>query len=207
MTAMSLDEAPLRRLLRARDYRVMPWKNGLGTTTEIAVDPPEAELSEFTWRISIADLTVSGPFSTFAGYDRILVQIEGEPMTLAHEGRGDRRLALLVPHRFAGELVTQGRLVTAARDFNVMVRRERARADLAVHRLSAGERVRAEALDGTRVVFVLHGSTLIHGYRESDEIAAQAGETLVTTETSSLGITAAGEGATVFVISIVAAPS
>ncbi|TIV74879.1 MAG: HutD family protein, partial [Mesorhizobium sp.] len=30
------------RILRAADYRVMPWKNGGGTTTEIAVSPDGA---------------------------------------------------------------------------------------------------------------------------------------------------------------------
>src|SRR5690349_15258414 len=98
------------RLLRPADYRVMPWKNGLGTTTEIAVDPPGVGLDAFTWRISIADLQVSGPFSTFPGHDRVLVQIEGEPMTLSHEGGVGQRLRLLSPHRFAGELATHGAL-------------------------------------------------------------------------------------------------
>ena len=84
----------------------MPWKNGLGTTTEIAVHPPGAGLDAFAWRVSIADLGASGPFSIFAGYDRTLVQIEGAPMTLSHAGRGEKRLSLLSPYRFAGELDT-----------------------------------------------------------------------------------------------------
>src|SRR4051812_41801439 len=96
------------RVIRPAGYRVMPWKNGQGTTTEIAVHPLGAALDAFTWRLSIADLAASGPFSTFAGYDRILVQLEGAPMALAHEGRGEHRLTRLVPHRFAGEWPTQG---------------------------------------------------------------------------------------------------
>ena len=28
------------RVIDASHYRVMPWKNGFGTTTEIAIDPP-----------------------------------------------------------------------------------------------------------------------------------------------------------------------
>lgn len=94
---------PLRHL-RSDDYRVMPWKNGLGTTTEIAVHPPDAALTDFTWRLSIADLGASGPFSSFPGYDRILVQLDGPPMILAHEGLAERRLTLREPYRFAGEL-------------------------------------------------------------------------------------------------------
>ncbi|APR81395.1 Hypothetical protein A7982_06742 [Minicystis rosea] len=204
---MRTDAVPARRVIRARDCRVMPWKNGLGTTTEIAVEPEDAGLSAFTWRISIADLTTSGPFSTFAGYDRILVQIAGEPMTLTHEGSSDHRLALLEPHRFAGELATIGTIVSPARDFNVMVRRERARADLVVHRLGDEESVSWSATGETRVVFVLDGSLLIHGYQSTEDIELRAGETLVTTEISSLGITAGGGGATAFFISISAVPS
>ncbi|WP_431460998.1 HutD family protein, partial [Klebsiella pneumoniae] len=32
------------RILRAADYRSMPWKNGGGVTTEIAVSPAGAGL-------------------------------------------------------------------------------------------------------------------------------------------------------------------
>ena len=39
-------------------------KNGFGTTTEIAIDPPGAGVGgRFRWRLSIADVERSGPFS------------------------------------------------------------------------------------------------------------------------------------------------
>lgn len=187
--------------LRPADYRVMPWKNGLGTTTEIAVHPPGAGLDEFTWRLSIADLTASGPFSTFAGYDRTLVQIEGAPMTLSHRSGGEHRLRLLSPYRFAGEIETYGALeAPPARDFNVMVRRDRASAEVSVHELAAGEAARAEGEAEVRIVHALRGGASVEVGGES--ISLRAGETLVATGAPGLAVSAALEGATVIVVAI-----
>jgi hypothetical protein len=190
------------RHLRPSDYRVMPWKNGLGTTTELAVDPPGAALDAFTWRVSIADLTVSGPFSSFPGYDRILVQLEGEPMTLSHEGRGDHRLSLLVPHRFAGELATHATLPSApARDFNVMVRRDRASADLAVSSYAPGHGVLGGRVgDETRMVFLARGS--MSAATEDGALEIAAGEMLLAPPGAEIALVAGRDGATAFLISL-----
>lgn len=82
------------KILRARDYRMMPWKNGGGSTAEIAIEPPEAELAEsdFLWRLSAAVIEESGPFSKFPGYRRILWAWKGEGLELngmpVHPDRG-----------------------------------------------------------------------------------------------------------------------
>lgn len=176
----------------------MRWKNGLGTTTEIAVNPPGAGLDEFTWRVSIADLGASGPFSAFAGVDRILVQIEGAPMTLTHPG-SENRLTLLAPYHFAGELETYGALESPpARDFNVMVRRERASAEVSVHTLAAGETARARGAE-TTMVYVLRGAVSVDVGGDVQAVAAN--ETLIVTSALGIAITAA-ESAVAFVISI-----
>ena len=44
------------RILTPRDYRVMPWKNGGGTTTEIYIHPEGAGWDDFEWRVGIADI-------------------------------------------------------------------------------------------------------------------------------------------------------
>ena len=84
------------RVLRPADYKRMPWKNGGGMTTELAVYPSDAG-DAFDWRISIADIETSGPFSTFAGYDRVIGLLEGIGMELrfdaAESVRLERRLA------------------------------------------------------------------------------------------------------------------
>lgn len=71
------------QLLRARDYRRMPWKNGGGETVEIAVFPTNAGVDAFDWRISIATVATNGPFSIFPGIDRTLSILSGEGMTLS----------------------------------------------------------------------------------------------------------------------------
>jgi environmental stress-induced protein Ves len=36
--------------------RRLPWKNGGGSTTEIAIAPPDAGFDDFDWRISLATI-------------------------------------------------------------------------------------------------------------------------------------------------------
>ena len=60
------------KIIRARDCRTTPWKNGGGSTTEIAVEPSGASLDTFAWRISVARVAADGPFSEFPGIDRTL---------------------------------------------------------------------------------------------------------------------------------------
>lgn len=176
----------------------MRWKNGLGTTTEIAIHPAGAGLDDFTWRVSIADLGASGPFSTFPGYDRVLVQLEGAPMTLSHEGR-EHRLRLLEPVRFAGEVETYGALeAPPARDFNVMVRRDRARAEVAMHGLERGERVQAQGAE-TTMIHVLRGQVSVAV--DDEERMVSADEALIASLTTGLALTAT-ESAVVILISI-----
>ncbi|NTE54565.1 HutD family protein [Agrobacterium tumefaciens] len=70
-------------LLRASDYKRMPWKNGGGETVEIAVFPPAASVNDFDWRISMATVASDGPFSIFPGIDRTLSILQGNGMALS----------------------------------------------------------------------------------------------------------------------------
>lgn len=102
-----------------------PWKNGGGTTTEIAVYPPDAVLDEFDWRISLATISQDGPFSVFAGIDRTLALIEGPGTNLDFDG--DRRFFLSEEDpivEFAGESSVMATVANGpTTDFNVMTRR------------------------------------------------------------------------------------
>lgn len=108
------------RILSPSDYRAMPWKNGLGQTTEIVAYP---EPSAYDWRLSIADVAADGPFSRFPGMDRVIVQLRGAPIRLAHAGT-EATLALFWPHVFSGDWDTSSVLTGGpAQDFNVITRR------------------------------------------------------------------------------------
>lgn len=126
------------RLLNPADYRSMPWKNGGGRTTEIAVHPPTAALEEFLWRVSIADVASDGPFSRFPGVDRTIVLLGGAGMRLADGGHEVELRTRFEPYRFSGDDAIECTLLAGpVRDFNAMVRRGAARGSVTIVRSDA----------------------------------------------------------------------
>jgi environmental stress-induced protein Ves len=115
-------------VVSAASHRVMPWKNGGGTTTEIHIQPPGAGWEDFDWRVGIADIRRSGPFSSFPGIERSIMLLDcpaGSAMRLTIDGR-DVPLSLHRFVEFPGEAATHGVLTgEPVRDFNVMSRRGR----------------------------------------------------------------------------------
>ena len=135
---------PTPRLVRSRDLARVPWKNGGGTTAEVAVHPPGAAFDGFDWRISMADVASDGPFSRFPGIDRTLVLAEGRDLTLAVEGRSHRLAEPGDLLAFPGEADTVATLGHGPiRDINIMTRRGHLRHRVTL--LSAG----ALGSDGT----------------------------------------------------------
>ncbi|RJT37241.1 HutD family protein [Mesorhizobium waimense] len=115
------------RILRAADYRVMPWKNGGGTTTEIAVSPEGAGLDDFDWRVSMARVEAGGSFSSFADVDRTLAVLEGEGIILNIAGQAPKELTgTTAPFSFPADVPTGASLIAGPiTDLNVMTRRTR----------------------------------------------------------------------------------
>jgi environmental stress-induced protein Ves len=127
--------------LPAEGYRRMPWKNGAGTTTEIAVAPAGSGLDEFDWRLAIADLDRSGPFSSFPGVDRLLMLLPPGEVILEIDGR-QRAMAPLDVVAFAGESAVSTSLASGpARDLNLMLRRGRVEATMEAVVLEAERRL------------------------------------------------------------------
>ncbi|HBY88145.1 MAG TPA: hypothetical protein DEO86_20005 [Colwellia sp.] len=108
-------------LFSPENFKTIPWKNGLGHTTELAISDG-GTLDNFDWRLSIASVVNDGNFSNFAGYQRNLVLIEGEGLTLDHgNGDIDELTNLLDIARFDGASKTHGALVNGGiKDFNIM---------------------------------------------------------------------------------------
>lgn len=124
------------RILRAADYKSMPWKNGGGVTTEIAISPEGAGLYDFDWRVSMARVETDGPFSQFPEVDRTLAVLEGNGICLKVEGRiGLDLLRTSDPVTFPAGVPTTCNLIRGPiSDLNVMVRRGRFVAE--VHRVT-----------------------------------------------------------------------
>jgi len=129
----------MHRILNPADYRRMPWKNGGGVTTEIATYPSGAGLGSFDWRVSIADVVADGPFSRFPGVDRVLVLLAGAGIRLAGEGHDADLRGPFDSYSFSGDDAIGGGLVAGpVRDFNLMLRRRRARGGVTVVRAAGG---------------------------------------------------------------------
>ena len=128
----------MRRILRAADHKVMPWKNGAGSTTEVAIFPPGAGMDAFEWRVSMAGVVEDGPFSAFPGIDRTLAVLEGEGLRLEIEGRAPQAVTVDgAPVSFPGDVPTHATLLGGpVVDLNVMTRRGRYAHRLRHHVLS-----------------------------------------------------------------------
>lgn len=112
-----------------------PWKNGGGTTREIVCAPAGADMDGFDWRVSIATIDRSGPFSAFVGIDRVIMLLDGAGVRLhSSDGRIEHRLDQpYVPFAFAGDVALDSDLLAGtSTDFNVMSRRSRLSADVRV---------------------------------------------------------------------------
>mgnify|MGYP003676028406 FL=1 len=110
------------RIYQPTEFNKLPWKNGLGFTTELLRQPAQGEL--FDWRLSIARVDQDGPFSNFAGYQRTLVLLGGNGITLIHRGEEQQYLGKrLASASFAGESPTSATLKQGPiEDFNIITR-------------------------------------------------------------------------------------
>jgi hypothetical protein len=111
--------------LKARDFARQPWKNGGGSTTQLAL---HEENARWLWRLSLAEVDEPGPFSDFSGYERTIMLVEGAGMELTIDGRPSPALCLpYVPFVFDGGARTSCALVSGpVKDLNLMVDRRRA---------------------------------------------------------------------------------
>jgi environmental stress-induced protein Ves len=79
------------------------WKNGGGSTKEIAIFPPNAGLDDFIWRVSVAEIKQPSAYSLFPQVDRTQVLIAGPSLTLRNQTGLTKRLLAFQPFSFAGE--------------------------------------------------------------------------------------------------------
>lgn len=132
---LALDRLPAR-----------PWKNGGGSTREIAAFPADAGIADFDWRLSVAEVAQDGPFSSFPDIDRQIVLWRGAGLRLRGGAAFDHRLERPgVPFAFPGEVpITASLLGGPTLDLNVMTRRGRWHAEVGTLR-AAGSVAPADA--------------------------------------------------------------
>lgn len=123
-------------IIRLADCPPQPWKNGLGSTRELAVQPSADGGSDFLWRVSIAEVDSAAPFSRFPGIDRQIVLLDGAGFTMTlGDGRRHELTRPFEPFAFPGEADVAVALAGGpTRDFNLMVRRAWASGAIAVWR-------------------------------------------------------------------------
>ena len=105
---------PTLSVLEKKSYQRSVWKNGLGFTDQIAIQPPGADLkrADFLWRLSSARIERDSPFSLFPEHDRILLILEGAGVRISHQYSPDEEGELadvlpLEPYEFPGDVPTQ----------------------------------------------------------------------------------------------------
>ncbi|WP_322050404.1 HutD/Ves family protein [Paraburkholderia bannensis] len=192
--APQAEHAARLTLLRGANLVASPWKNGGGVTREIALGGSPAA---FAWRVSVADVAQAGPFSRFEGVARTLVLLDGAGMVLDETGDHARTHTLMKPldvARFDGEAPISARLIDGAtRDFNLMVRRDVARATFEIWR----EPVKRDLVCETSLLYCASGVVNVR-VNGGEHFSLAAGDTLridTTLAARTLQIETEGEGA------------
>ncbi len=88
----------------------LPWKNGLGLSSEIAIYPATAKFptDDFHWRLSCAEVTSANTFSEFSGFDRILAVWKGDGFLI-----NGIKVSPLVPYYFSGNGTASCKLINS----------------------------------------------------------------------------------------------
>lgn len=112
------------------DVVASPWRNGGGVTRELAVWPAPGA---WHWRMSVAEVDRSGPFSRFEGIERWLAVVQGAGVQLdvgvgphAVEAAPTSRTLTVAdaPFYFDGDAATDCHLRDGpSQNFNLMVRK------------------------------------------------------------------------------------
>jgi uncharacterized protein len=103
-----------------------PWRNGAGLTRELAAWPGA---QDWAWRISVAEVSASGPFSDWPGVSRWFAVLAGAGLSLQVGGTSHLLDADSAPLAFDGASPCSCELRDGpTQDLNLMLRQGRAEA-------------------------------------------------------------------------------
>jgi environmental stress-induced protein Ves len=158
------------QIIRKASFTPRPWKNGGGITHEVIRVPSDGDA--FAWRVSVAQIESSGPFSDFADYNRKMVLLKGAGALLKFSDgrqRALRRVGDLA--EFDGALATHCKLLDGpCVDLNLMVAKSQ-EVSVSVERLPAAHGSLLASASLTQ-------STLIFAVDETLALQIGSGETL-----------------------------
>lgn len=120
------------KVLNICDVPSVRWKNGGGSTKEIATFPSHAGLNDFVWRVSVAEISQPSAYSIFPGIDRTQVLISGAGLRLRNQTGLNEHLLAFEPFSFAGELDLFSEPEGVCQMLNVMTSRDNAASALEV---------------------------------------------------------------------------
>ena len=121
---------PETRYLPAAQRLSQPWSNGGGVTREVI---RREGCEGFEWRVSLAEVGSSGPFSVFPGVDRTIVLTSPGELALEFESEVVR-LRRWEPFAFPGDVPVYGLVgAVATADLNVMTDRSLWTAEVGIH--------------------------------------------------------------------------
>lgn len=140
-------------LLEPAHYRRTPWKNGGGTTIDIAEQGD-------VWRFGRTPITAPGSFSDYTGFDRAQVLVAGRGLVLrTPDGEIDVSLPFK-PVRFSGETPITSLLEAGPVEVvNLIGKRSDVTIDLVV--LNAGQTL--QLAKGTHLAYAAAGAVKVDG--------------------------------------------
>ena len=110
------------RVYTAADFVEQRWKNGRGSTLELAKGADYGPADMHSWRLSIATLSENGSYSSFFGYQRTQVMLQGDEVQLDFASGKQQRLHKLNLASFSGDEAVSCSLAngSTATMFNLM---------------------------------------------------------------------------------------
>lgn len=151
------------------------WANGGGTTRTIAKAPGPKQ-DDWIWRVSVAKIEQSGPFSLFHQTDRHLTLLEGTGLALESP---NATTGLHTPGdslRFAGDVPVRATLAHGPVSvWNVMWKRGVASCRSTLYTGAAGEPLGLDQSAAT-IVVVLEGSDIVQLQGDGYEVDLLPGE-------------------------------
>jgi len=111
---------PASTTVRTVEVSSQPWRNGGGVTRPLLVRPRG---DDWQVRVSVADVSVNGPFSRFPGVQRWFAVLDGAGVVLTVGSTEHRLDAGSDAFSFRGDVAVRCRLVAGpTRDLNLMLK-------------------------------------------------------------------------------------